>query len=397
MRKRILIIVTTGVMALGGAAYTVRSRAGNEPDAVRPSPATAATAEIVRTDLSDYWTETGTVGYRRQRTLRGVAPGVLTWLPKPGRTVARGEVLYRVGDRPVMLLYGSSPMFRDIDTVGMLGRDIRVLADNLRALGYRIGEQPAPGTTVTVQGSPAPGGADDIPEPGASAPEASSSGLPASSYRTVVTARDAVFTATLKDAVKRWQTARGVRPADGTLTLGDVVVLSGAVRVGAAAAQLGDDATGNLMAVSDQAKVVTVDIDASRAGDLRAGQKVRIVLPDSTTTGGAVTSVSGNVQTPSGDGAGLDSPKVQVVIAVDKASTIKTISSADVEVRFAGTARSDVLAVPVGALLALSGGGYGVQISGGSLTAVTVGLFADGMVEITGTGLDAGMRVVTTS
>ncbi|MEU8663078.1 efflux RND transporter periplasmic adaptor subunit [Actinoplanes philippinensis] len=389
-KRTFAVVVTAGVMALGGAAYAVQSRAGSEPDAVRPSPATVATADVVRTDLSDYWTETGTVGYRRQRTLRGITPGVITWLPRPGRTVARGDVLYRVGDRPVMLFYGSSPMFRDIGTVGMLGRDVRVLADNLQALGYRIGKQPAAGTTVTVQGAPASG---DTPAP-------SASGAPApagSSYRTVVTAQDAVFTATLKDAVKRWQAAQGVRPADGTLTLGDVMVLSGAVRVGAAAAQLGDDATGNLMAVSDQAKVVTADIDASRAGDLKAGQKVRIVLPDSTTTGGAVTSVSGNVQTPAGDGAGPESPKVRVVIAVDKASAITNISSADVEVRFAGTTRRDVLAVPVGALLALSGGGYGVQISGGSLTAVTVGLFADGMVEITGTGIEAGTKVVTTS
>ena len=56
-----------------------------------------------------------------------------------------------------------------------------------------------------------------------------------------------------------------------------------------------------------------------------------------------------------------------------------------------------VLAVPVGALLALRDGGYGVQISGGALTAVKVGLFADGMVQISGTGLAAGTRVVTTS
>ena len=88
---------------------------------------------------------------------------------------------------------------------------------------------------------------------------------------------------------------------------------------------------------------------------------------------------------------------MQVVIAVDKASAIRNISSADVDVRFTGTTERNVLAVPVGALLALSGGGYGVQISGGALTAVTGGLFADGMVQITGTGITAGTRVVTTS
>jgi hypothetical protein len=393
VRTRILITIISGALALGGVLYAVHARAGHDSRAVRPAAAKAATAPVVRTDLSDYWTENGTVGYRKQRTLRGVETGVLTWLPRSGSTIARGGTLYRVGDRPVALFYGSSPMFRDIDTVGSVGRDVKVLGDNLRALGYRIGHQPAPGTRVTVHGGQTSAGAGQ----GADKTAPAASGTP--SYQTVVTAQDAVFTPMLKDAVKRWQAAKGVRPATGTVTLGDILVLPGAVRVGAAAAQLGDDATGNLMAISDQAKAVSVQIDASRADDVRAGQKVQITLPDSTTTGGTVSSVSSNVQADRSDGgeSGSDGPKVQVVVAVDKASAIRNISSADVDVRFTGTTAHHVLAVPVGALLALSGGGYGVQISGGALTAVQVGLFADGMVQVTGTGITAGTRVVTTS
>ncbi|GAA2623635.1 efflux RND transporter periplasmic adaptor subunit [Paractinoplanes durhamensis] len=367
MGKRILLLA--GVLALaGGAAYAVHARSG--PEAPPARPVAVATAEVVKTDLSDYWSESGTVGFRGQRTLRGVQAGVLTWLPRPGRTISRGGTLYRVGDRPVALFYGSSPMFRDIGTVGMVGRDVKVLAANLRALGYRIGPQPSPGTTVTTVTTV-------------------TTGVP-----TVVTAQDGVFTAALQAAVKRWQAAIGVRPATGILARGDVLVLPGAVRVGAAAAQLGDDATGNLMAVSDQAKAVTVVIDAGRADDLKAGQKVRITLPDSTAAGGTISSVSSNIQA---DAEGADGPKVRVVVAVDDASAIKNVSSADVDVRFTGTTRRNVLAVPVGALLALRGGGYGVQVSGGALTAVKVGLFADGMVQIDGTGIAAGTRVVTTS
>lgn len=391
MRKKIFVAVLSGSLVLGGGAYTAYARTGHDSPTARPAAAAVATAEVVKTNLSDYWTESGTVGYGKQRILRGIQAGVITWLPKQGRTVARGDTLYRVGDRPVALFYGSSPMFRDIGTVGMIGRDIKLLVTNLRALGYRVGDQPDPGTSVTVQGDQAP------PE---STEEGAAGATPAapSSYRTVVTAQDGVFTASLKDALKRWQAAEGVRPADGTLKLGDVLVLPGAVRVGAAATQLGGDAAGNLMAVSDRTKVVTVDIAASRADDLKAGHKVQISLPDSTTTGGTVRSVSTNVQAAAeGDDPTSDGPKVQVVITVDKASAIKDISSADVEVRFTGTTKSNVLAVPVGALLALSGGGYGVQIPGGALTAVKVGMFADGMVQITGDGITAGSRVVTTA
>lgn len=371
MRKGILVFVV--VLLLGGAAYAVWARTDHETGPAQPSAAVVATAEVVRTDLSDYWTESGTVGYRKQRTLRGVQAGVLTWLPRTGATIARGDTLYRVGDRPVALFYGSSPMFRDIDTVGLVGRDVKVLADNLRALGYRIGRQPAPGARVSV--SPAP-----------------------SAYPIVVTAQDAVFTTSLRDALKRWQEATGVRPATGTLALGDVVVLSGAVRVGAAAAQLGDDAAGNLMAISDQAKAVTVTIDAARADDLKTGQKVKITLPEGTVIAGTISAVSSSILSRgTGDDPSADGPKAQVVITVDKASAIKGISSADVEVRFTGTTRRGVLAVPVGALLALRDGGYGLQISGGALTPVEVGLFADGMVQISGPGIAAGIRVVTTS
>ncbi|MEU4472062.1 efflux RND transporter periplasmic adaptor subunit [Micromonospora sp. NPDC023888] len=399
--KPLIITITCGVLALGGGAYAVHASGGQDSPTAQPAASGVATAEVVRTDLSDYWTESGTVGYRKQRTLRGVTPGVLTWLPQPGSTIARGDILYRSGDRPVALFYGPSPMFRDIDVVGMVGRDVKVLADNLRALDYRIGQQPTPGTRVTVQGGPASNatGQDADGKAGGSGPPSPPAGSGTKAYQTVLTSQDAVFTPSLKDAVRRWQAARGIRPATGTVTLGDIVVLPGAVRVGAASAQLGDDATGNLMAISDQTKAVTVEIDASRADDLRAGQKVQITFPDSSHTSGTINSVSSNVQAAQSDGGnpGSEDPKVQVVIAVDNASAIQNISSAAVEVRFTGTTEHDVLAVPVGALLALSGGGYGVQISEGALTAVTVGLFADGMVQITGTGITAGTRVVTTS
>jgi hypothetical protein len=51
----------------------------------------------------------------------------------------------------------------------------------------------------------------------------------------------------------------------------------------------------------------------------------------------------------------------------------------------------------VAALLALAEGGYGVQVAEGDASrvlAVTTGLFADGRVEVTGTGLTEGTSVV---
>ena len=361
-RTRIALGLAVLVVLAGGGLYARRALADRN---VSPAPSAAvqvATAKVIRTDLSDYWSETGAVGYRKQRTLRGAAAGVVTWLPRAGSAVARGGTLFRVNDRPVSLFYGSTPMFRDLGTVGLVGRDVRVLADNLRALGYRIGEQPAAGSPV---------GAGDA--------------------KVQVTRDDAVFTEALKAAVQRWQRDRRIQPAGGVLKLGDVLVLPGKVRVGAASAKLGDDATGDVLAVSDQTKAVSVEIDANRADDVRTGQQVRITLPDSTVTTGTVGSVSTDVQKDD------DTPKVQVVLAIDKPAALDGLTSADVEVHFTGTTVRHVLAVPVGALLALSGGGYGVQVAGGALIAVKVGLFADGLVQVAGNGLTEGASVVTTA
>jgi multidrug efflux pump subunit AcrA (membrane-fusion protein) len=68
-------------------------------------------------------------------------------------------------------------------------------------------------------------------------------------------------------------------------------------------------------------------------------------------------------------------------------------------VELVANARRGVLAVPVTALLALAGGGYGVEViePAGThrLVPVRTGLFATTMVEVSGAGLAEGTRVVT--
>ncbi len=61
---------------------------------------------------------------------------------------------------------------------------------------------------------------------------------------------------------------------------------------------------------------------------------------------------------------------------------------------------SDVLAVPVSALVALAGGGYAVEVvhgAGGTATrqlvAVRTGLFSATLVQVSGPGIAAGQRV----
>jgi hypothetical protein len=73
------------------------------------------------------------------------------------------------------------------------------------------------------------------------------------------------------------------------------------------------------------------------------------------------------------------------------------LDQAPVQVTITEVEHRNVLAVPVTALLARTGGGYVVQLATGArpLIPVIVGLFDDatGLVEVTGSGLTVGAAV----
>lgn len=332
------------------------------------APATSGTTQVRRTDLSTSTSVAGTLGYGHTRMIRGTGSGIVTWLPATGATVDRAGQLYRVNDKPVTLFFGDTPLYRKLDSPDLVGKDVKLVADNLTALGYRIGAQPrvAPSGSSSVKAGKG----------------------------------EAVLTQSLIDAIKRWQTAQGVEPT-GVVDVGDVVVFGGPVRVGAIQAQLGDPATNSLFQVSATTKSVTVEIDATDVGSHKAGDKVTVKMPDGSTAGGSVSAVGtvakgGNSSDGSGDGSPA-SQRVDLVVVLDDPAKAGALDSASVQVAFPATSRHGVLAVAVGALLALKEGGYALQPPGGALVPVTTGLFAQGMVEVSGAGVDEGMIVVTAS
>ncbi|MFD4350368.1 peptidoglycan-binding protein [Streptomyces coelicoflavus] len=445
-RRRIRTAVALTVLTLTGAGVAVAApwKSGSEVAQAEPEPKTG-TAEVVRTDLTDTRVVDGTLGYGTPRTLNGVGGGTVTWLAPSGTTVSRGKPLYRVDDRPVPVLYGGIPMYRRLDTPNTVGRDVRVLADNLRALGYEIGRQPGPGETVTGpvaraggkgpatgRGSETdrdeapPGGTSDgagQPSPGSSGAGSEHSGPGAGGGGTEagtgtgtgtetgsetgseqstttgpvkVGSEDGVLTPSLIEAVKRWQTSLGA-PSTGVIEPGDVAVLAGAVRVEGAEVQPGDPAQGPLLRVTATKKVVTVDVGASEVGDVKRGDAVTVRLPGGGSAPAKVTTIGTAART-SSSGQGLPGElKVSVTVAFDDPDEAGRFNAAPVQVEFGSESRSDVLAVPLTALLALREGGYGLQIAGGRLIAVETGLIVKGMVEVSGDGLTEGTRVVTAS
>lgn len=88
---------------------------------------------------------------------------------------------------------------------------------------------------------------------------------------------------------------------------------------------------------------------------------------------------------------------MDVLVAPTRAADVAKLDAAAVQVRFTTSVHKDVLAVPVGALVALREGGHALQLPDGGLVAVETGMFARGLVEISGTGVTEGLDVVTAS
>jgi len=404
-----------GAVALAGVTatalgVTVWQDGNTKPTTTAADSARVATATVTKTDLSNDQTLSGTLGYSKAAPVKGAKSGLVTWLPAPGATVSRGRTLYKVDNVPVPVFYGGTPLYRTLNARGTTGPDVRVVADNLKKLGYDIGLQPAAGTWITQHPAAAdPTGtgtsdkADGTSDKAATTAAPSASAAPSPTRTPTATSvkvkeGDGVLTAELIAAIRRWQAHVGM-PATGVLGIGDVMVQSGEVRVGAVQAQSGDDATGALMTVSSTTKKVSVPVDATEVGTMSRGDRVTVTLPDNSTVKGTIDVVGSTAATDNsqGDTSGSAPAQLTVTVSLPDTGAVRKLTSAPVQVAFTSESHKGVLAVPVGALLALSEGGYAVQLPGGRLIAVKTGMFAKGLVEISGAGVTAGTKVETTS
>jgi hypothetical protein len=343
-----VLVVVAGAAAAG---VIVWARGAPAPPAPRAQTIAVDTVAVERTDLSTSRTLNGTLGYGPPRVVKGGREGVVTSLPRTGQVMKRNKVMFRVNDEPVPLFYGTPPLYRTLGQPGTTGRDVAMIRKNLRALGYATGVQPRPER-----------------------------------------AGEATLTAELIKAVKRWQHDIGMTD-DGILDVGDLVVLPSSVRIDSISAAVGDDAAGPLLSVTRTAKVVTASVDAPEAASLKADAEVTLRMPDGAESPGRVTGVANVATTPDGQQPG--SPQ-QIAVTIEPGKAAK-LDGGDVEIRVTGETREDVLAVPVNALLALREGGYALQRPDNTLLPVETGLFAMGMVEVSGDGVDEGLTVVTTS
>jgi hypothetical protein len=312
-----------------------------------------------------------------------------TWLPASGAAIKQDQPVYKVSGEPVPLLYGAIPAYRAFYAGMSDGGDVGELTHDLITLGF-------------------------------------GDGLAQSNHYSSATAA----------AVERWQHKLGL-PQTGQILLGEVVFEPSPIRVtsvsptpgtsygggGGGGTSGGGGGGGTVLTATGTTPVVAVDLDVTQEYLVNPGDAVSVVLPNGTSTvGGHVESVGtvaacssggttgtggssnsgGSGSSPcssagsSGSAGSNSTPTVTVTISLDHAPSGAALDQAPVNVNITSQTAGNVLAVPVNALLALSGGGYGVNVvSGGAahLVGVTTGLYSSTLVQVSGPGITAGERV----
>ncbi|MEV2278756.1 peptidoglycan-binding protein [Nocardiopsis sp. NPDC049922] len=348
-----LVAALAALTALGAvAAFMVWGPP--PPSDGQEAPRPESTARVERTTLERRETLEGTLGHPRAGSFFARSDGVLTRMPDVGAELSAGDRAWEIDGRPTILLRGDVPAHRLLEP-GVRGEDVRRFEQALSELGYG-------GFTV-----------------------------------------DGEYTALTAEAVKNWQRDTEGMEVTGTVDPARIWYTSGPVRVTAHEVAVGSNvAPGTaLLDTAATERVVRIDLDVDDRDLVAEGDEVTVEMPGGETVTGEVSSVGAVAETgeESPEGAPGDEGGATVEVLVRLADDAEGfLDQAPVAVEVRGQSREDVLAVPVGALIALSGGGYGVSVvdADGAVNDVPVetGWFSDGLVEVTGDGIDEGTEVV---
>jgi multidrug efflux system membrane fusion protein len=342
----IVVAAAAAVTTVAGGAALGFGFGGGGSETPTGANLPPGTAQVTRQTMQDTEEVPGDLGYGAATTLAGRVAGVITKVPLAGEVITRGASIYRVGNAPVVLMYGDVAAYRALGPDAP-GPDVTQLEQNLTALGYS-------GFTV-----------------------------------------DETYTAATARAVRKWQKDMGLSQT-GSVELGRVVFASGAIRVDTVTAGVNQSTGGGqeVLRYTGTTRHATVRLDVSKQRLARAGVQVQVELPDGARVAGRVDRVYSVVE-PATDPADEAETKIEAVVSLSSPEPAAGIEAAVVTVVFTAEERKEVLTVPVAALVPFAGG-YGVEVIEGSASrhvSVQTGLFAGGRVEISGAGLAEGMTV----
>ncbi len=349
----VAVAATGGVVVMSSAPQTTQAAQEPPPNTVR----------VKKGKLSAMVSLHGTLTYRARSdgspySVINQALGRYTELPDNGDKVECGDVLYRVDNKPVLLLCGTVPAYRDL-YFGDVGKDVGQLNRNLHTLGYD-----------------AKAGVDIDPDYNA-------------------------FTDKTVRAFQLLQHDKGWR-VTGYLAIGDAVFLPESVRIAKVSVELGGAAQPGaqpggsaqpgaqvLYATSDTLEV-QVDLGASQQGRVKEGDPAQITLPGNKSVTGKVDRLGRVAQVPAGQNTNAGAATIPAYISLDDPDAARGLDKTPVQVDITTGGVESALSVPVTSLIGRSGGGFAVEVvrDGGrrELVAVKLGLFdtAGGRVQVEG-------------
>jgi hypothetical protein len=350
-RRRLIVVVVLVLVAAAAAAVIAKKLTTGAEASSATSDAPAATATVEQRTLIAQTRVNGRLGFASKFEVFNKAEGTLTGVPAPGQQIAHGNELYRVDGKPVYLLRGSVPLYRELSH-SMKGEDVRQLNAELVALGYADRQALDPSSDT--------------------------------------------FSSPTHAALRKLQKRFGLTQT-GTLPVGQAVFLPAeTILVSKVNGATGGPAQpGVLIEGTSTGRTVTVALEPSKASAIRVDDQVTVTLPNLKSTPGKVTAI-GTTATKNDSG----SSTVDVSVTLLKPQESGRLDQAPVQVAITSASEPNALAVPVNALLAQAGGGYAIEVVEDgdvrTLYPVTLGLFDDsaGMVQVKGQGVRAGQRIV---
>jgi hypothetical protein len=292
-----------------------------------------------------------------------------TGVPAAGQVVRQGQALYALDGHSVPLLYGAVPQWRAFRPGMVDGPDVAELNRALTALGFESGPTGVRFTDATAWG------------------------------------------------IRRLQGSLGLAQT-GALLVGEVVFEPSALHIAVVNVNPGSPAQPgtNVLSATSNVLVVTALVPLNYVGSVNPGAAVTVDLPNGRTgvsgvvrdvgtsvspasssgQGGGGGNAGGNSNGAAGGQGGSGATTVPATVTFSDPTVARRLDQAAVLVHVTTQTAHGVLAVPVDALLALDGGGEGVEVVTGGvhrIVAVQTGLFSGTQVEITGPGITAGARV----
>jgi peptidoglycan hydrolase-like protein with peptidoglycan-binding domain len=369
MQRRTLVLSVVAAVVLSSLTTWIANEWIRSPAEVAARTAPPAPAPIlvpvVKQVLATKVVTRGTGHYGSPRELsvtpsalkRG--PRVITSLPKVGSHIGEGDVLLTISGRPVFILEGAQPSYRDLGP-GMSGQDVRQLEEALQRSGFDPG--------------PADGSYD-----------AETAGAVEALYRRhrfePVVATEEQLAATRPAEA---ELVEGARAESGVQLPADEVIFvpTTPLRVSEVSAAVGEAPSGGLVTVTSSEVVIDGVVPVEQARFIRKGAEVLIDEPDlGISASGTVSRVAARPGTHGADGFHVF---FQVAVERDPpAGIIGASIRLTVPIRSTRIAK---LTVPLSAVSLGPDGGSRVQRSSGEafeFVPVRTGLSAAGYVSVT--------------